>query len=538
MSSTLALASLIATLERSELRELVAGRRIFSPVSVRDPLSLAIELLRQDSISRALQGLDRQSLKVLSGISLHEDRAEPDAPIVSRLRGAGLVGLGSDGEMVPLAEVAAVLQGIGLDFDAAEDAGAVSAETEHPDTSGWYGPALTSVRRSAAALRELARRPVKLSRKGTTTVASQREIAIAIRGNEVEESGRLLDVLSAAGLVAPVPGGSGGQLLAPTTAASAWLTEPYPERWLALATGLAAALDPRVRELVLENDGNLAQASDAAFAHRYPLLPGEIREQAMMLAVAADEFGFSVAGWLSPAALHVLRGETEQAYLSASRDFPAEATGVYLQPDLSLIVPGALRPADEAAVAAITEIEQLGAAAALRLTSSSLTRAVRVGFGTAEIRALLERLSLTGIPQPIDFLLADLERTLVSQAGTAAAAGSSRATSAPTDEAPNIAPDARATVDSDALDDQLEQLIDTVYEAMRASEGAGDLTRKLELAIRQKVPVKVTAAAGSDTREFTLLPVSLNGGRLRATDQLAGVERTLPVSAIVSVEAA
>jgi hypothetical protein len=47
--------------------------------------------------------------------------------------------------------------------------------------------------------------------------------------------------------------------------------------------------------------------------------------------------------------------------------------------------------------------------------------------------------------------------------------------------------------------------------------------------------VRVTAVAGGDEREFTLLPVSLKGGRLRATDQLAGVERTLPVSAITAV---
>ena len=63
----------------------------------------------------------------------------------------------------------------------------------------------------------------------------------------------------------------------------------------------------------------------------------------------------------------------------------------------------------------------------------------------------------------------------------------------------------------------------------------GDLTRRLELAIRDRSPVRVTAVAGKDEREFTLLPVSLKGGRLRATDQQAGVERTLPVSAITAV---
>ena len=74
-----------------------------------------------------------------------------------------------------------------------------------------------------------------------------------------------------------------------------------------------------------------------------------------------------------------------------------------------------------------------------------------------------------------------------------------------------------------------------MFEATQAASGAGDLSRKLELAIRDKSPVQVTAAAGSDERTFTLLPVALTGGRLRATDQVAGVERTLPLSAIVAV---
>ena len=71
--------------------------------------------------------------------------------------------------------------------------------------------------------------------------------------------------------------------------------------------------------------------------------------------------------------------------------------------------------------------------------------------------------------------------------------------------------------------------------AVSDERGEGDLTRRLELAIRDRSPVRVTAVAGKDEREFTLLPVSLKGGRLRATDQQAGVERTLPVSAITAV---
>lgn len=81
-------------------------------------------------------------------------------------------------------------------------------------------------------------------------------------------------------------------------------------------------------------------------------------------------------------------------------------------------------------------------------------------------------------------------------------------------------------------------MTDRVYSASKDSDGDAGMLRQLELAIRDRTPVQVTAVSGSHERIFLLLPVSLRGGRLRATDQQAGVERTLPVSAIVAVESA
>ncbi|MGD9606701.1 MAG: hypothetical protein AB7V10_04370, partial [Leucobacter sp.] len=85
--------------------------------------------------------------------------------------------------------------------------------------------------------------------------------------------------------------------------------------------------------------------------------------------------------------------------------------------------------------------------------------------------------------------------------------------------------------------DELDRLAERVHAAAQQHSTAGDLTRQLELAIRERTPVRVTAV-GPDERTFVLLPVSLAGGRLRATDQAAGVERTLPLRAITAVEAA
>jgi hypothetical protein len=238
----------------------------------------------------------------------------------------------------------------------------------------------------------------------------------------------------------------------------------------------------------------------------------------------------------------LLAGDAAAALASADRDFPATAAGIYLQPDLSLIVPGPLEPDDERALVAIADTEQIGTAVTMRLSPASLTRALRAGIETDEIRSLLERLSLTGVPQPLDYLLGDLERKRA--AGTLGAARPHRFESlVPAEDV-----DADGAVEADETAEQtaaeeapepaseLDLLVERVHTAAQQHSSAGDLTRQLELAIRERSAVRVTAVGGKEERTFTLLPVSLTAGRLRATDQIAGVERTLPVSAITAVE--
>ena len=62
------------------------------------------------------------------------------------------------------------------------------------------------------------------------------------------------------------------------------------------------------------------------------------------------------------------------------------------------------------------------------------------------------------------------------------------------------------------------------------------LGRELDAAVRTKSIVAVVVALpDGSSREFTLEATGLGGGRLRGRDRGADVERTLPVSSIVSV---
>ncbi|CAG7620752.1 hypothetical protein LEUCIP111803_02387 [Leucobacter soli] len=552
MSGTLRLAASIAAMDRDELRGLLAARPVAALRSVDNPLALALELLRPDSITAVLRGLDRTSLAVLRGEAEGDD---------DELRRLGLRGL-EDGRAVLLPEVGETLRKLseapgsadaprqsGVPGPVDADPGAVGPgilrDPASADIAHWYGAALASTVRAAALLRALSHRPVRLSRKGTVTVVALRELAL-VAHDTPEAIGRLAGLLRIAGLAVPIQRPGGQTLLCPSTEADSWLELTQPHRWAVLAEALAERLPAPLARAIELADGDLHLAVDSVLGAEFPLLPHSLRAEATEWAGAAEQLGLAVDGRLTPAALELFAGTPGAAASAAERDFPPPAAGVYLQPDLSLIVPGPLAPADERALLEIVETEQLGVASTMRLSQMSLSRALRAGHEVGAIRELLERLSLTGIPQPLDFLLGDLERRRPGpdpEEALAAAWAGRRAGPADPPGGTSSAEPARggstapaASAGSDEPD-ELAAAVERIHSAARASRGSGELTHRLELAIRDRSPVRVTAV-GPDERTFLLLPISLAGGRLRATDEAAGVERTLPVSAITAVEAA
>lgn len=571
-NGTLALAATIATLDEGELRALLRRRQIASPRSVSDPLSFAIELLRPESIRAALRDLDRETLQSLLRLSEGSVPASTDGErhrALAVLRGAGLLGIDAGAENTPvrmLPEVAVALSefaGRGFEETASEDhARAHAAPRPAADTSTWFGPALASVNRGAAVLRALARRPIRLSRKSALTVAAQRELA-GVAHDGRDQVRRLVEVMRLAGLAATSDAAVAQHHLVPTAAADEWLARPASARWIWVAAAHFGAMSPPLRHAIeVAAARSFAVSADVAAAgapeterpaldlrnvvervlrHEFPLISDERTEDAREWAARAELLGLTVDGWLTEPARGMLRGNLDAAEVIAGRDFPPVAAGVYLQPDLSVIVPGPLDPRDEQALAAIATTEQLGAATALRLSQATLTHALHDGVELDEIRALLKRISLTGIPQPLDYLLGDLARKQRDgRLGEARQEWRRRSPSAPVTESIGAIGLSVGTVP--ALNTELEELAARVLEAEHSSESAGDLTRRLELAIRHRSTVRVTVTSGTgpdrDGAEytFTVLPVSLAGGRLRATDQSAGVERTLPVSAIVAVQ--
>ncbi|GAB2567650.1 helicase-associated domain-containing protein [Leucobacter ruminantium] len=576
MSGTLALAAALAAMDRGTLAAVVERRRPQAISGITDPIGLASELLRADSVERAIAPLERDDLAAL----LQPETAAEE--VRDRLLGLGLLGW-DEGSAAPLPEVAAALTAsldrVGLSPDSLRN-DHVSEPPGTTDTASWYVAALTALGTAAEVLRALRTQPGRLNRTGTVAVATVKSLAEATR-IDVDRTGDAVQALLDARLLVPA---AQLTLLSWSPATADWLELGAPDRWVALGAAAVAAMPPQLRRLLEERD---LEGSLAALRDRYPLLPASTEAAARRFGRIAEHLGLAVDGALGEAGRALLADDLDAARAIAERDMPAPVAGVYIQPDLSVVVPGPLAPSDEAALAALTVPEQTGIASTRRITEASIAAALERGFDAAGARSAFERLSLTGIPQPLDYMLASIaerirgivvrehsgdegrtrldisrpelrETLLVDRAlhhlqlaqgeepsalysrlradHVFAALGDARYTAsfegAADSPLVNPAPEPRTT----ELPDELAQLVDRVHSAVRSEPGAGGFARRLELAIRDRSTVRVTASAQGRTHVFTLLPTSLDAGRLRATDPGAGVERTLPISTITAVE--
>ena len=613
MSGTLALASAIAAFDRSALARLVTDRRPFSPSGVADPIGLATELLRPESIARALAPLDRESLRVLAA---HD--WDHSIRITQRLGALGLVGVDTaHGRAVALPEVDAALRSaltaVGVDCDALalEPSGgaglaspALDADARAHAAGAWFTPALTSVGEAAECLRALQREGLRLNRSGAVGVAAARELADRTATTQASVM-HAIRQLGYAGLTVSVE-----QRLLASARAIRWLELPHQARWLELARAFLATLPGPLRDSLTHfQSADLARMGEQ-LGDRFPLLPSADLAAAQQFVRDAEQLGCTALGELTVIAQALLAGENVSID-AVTQLLPPAATGVYLQPDLTVLAPGPLDPASEEALAELTRPEQIGPASMRRVTEASLAAAFERGTTPATAHETFSRLSLTGLPQPLEYLLTSvadrvgrivvhehmgaegrsrirvaqptlaqtvlvdrqlqhlqLTRSPVEQpdavvvlfsrlraehvvsafnearyhASIASAADEQReyrgferrdpALPAPEKKQPSAATDQPEAPEQDPF----EAMIERVFVAARTEPAAAAFARRLELAIRDKAAVQVTAEARGQRQTFTLTPVALTDGRLRGTDLKAGVERTFPVSMIVAVE--
>lgn len=609
--SALALAARLRALDDDALARLVTQRQV-RDAGIRDFFDLAEALLDRTSVQAALERLDRGILALLgvagelaesTGAPTAEQLAArlevPVADVRERLAvalDAGLIGAES-GRYAPWDAVVEQLRAwpaFGLPASRDLESSTPPAVLEPVSESDVrfidrgagdraFGT-LGAVTETLLALRDA---PARRLTRGGLALPDARRLA-GIAGVSTEEVELLLDIAARAGLAV-----LSGTEWVPTAALAGWLAGSRVERWTELANGWLSRLPEDLRDLLRSRahavwgDGLLDY-----LGWLYPAGGAWIRDRAAAAAREAELLGITGAGAPSTAGTRLLLDGTAAAAEAMADAFPPEVDQVYLQHDLTVIAPGPLRVDLETRLRGMAEVEARGVASSFRITAVSLTRAFVAGETADGVRAFLTSLSLTGIPQPLEYLLADtaarfgtlrvgrleeaagayvrsddtelLRQLAVDQALTPLGlerGGPHRLvtrfdvgllyTSLLDARYPVVAEDAageivamraerRASSGGGVVsDDTAVLLISRVRESAAAAPEEADrawLARQLELAIKGKVTVTVTVRLPDDSlAEYTLEPAALAGGRLRARDRRSDIERTLPLSSIVAV---
>jgi len=606
--SVLALAARLRSLDDDALTRLVASRGIREH-GIRDFFDLAEALLDRTSVQSALERLDRGALALLAtaGELASTSGAPTAAELAARLgvdaaeiarRASGALAAGllaeESGRFAPWDAVTEQLQAwpsFGLptapDLVGALPPAALEAVSESDARFVDRGAGdrafatLSAVTELLYALRDEPAR--RLSRGGVALPDARRLAAVA--GVEVDELELLLDIASRAGLA------DAGSEWTPSAAAQAWLAASRLERWSTLARGWLERLPDELHELLRQRAHAVwGQGLLDYLAWLYPAGGSWIRERTDQAAREAEQLGITGSSTPSTPGTALLIDGPEAATGAMAALFPAEVDKVYVQPDLSIIAPGPLLAPIDERLRGMSEAETRGLASSYRVTAASVSRALTAGESVPALRDFLSGISLTGIPQPLEYLLTDtaarfgtlrvgerddgrayvrsddasqLERLTVDP--NLAPLGLERAQPQRVESRfdvatvywtladaryPVVAEDAagavvalrrerRAGGGATAGDDTASILVQRVR-SVAAGEpdenGVAWLARQLELAIRNKLAVTVVVSLLDGTEaEYLVEPAALAGGRLRARDRRADIERTLPLSSITKV---
>jgi hypothetical protein len=614
-SSALALAASLRALPDDALTALLHARPV-RDVGIRDVFDLAEALLEPASIQAALAHLDRTALGVLAAAILAP--AAPDAaavttrlerpeaelqPVVDRLTGLGLL-IAGDGRVVVPDTVQHVLRGWPAQgLPSLEDlidepapatlepvAGADRASADRVASER----AFTTVTAVGELVGSLQREPARMLQRGGVALPDWRRLLAAAGAHDDAELDTLLAIAEGAELASPTDGAWRA-----TAHADAWSTSPRVERWAALASGWLGRVPTELREQLRARAGT--RWGDGLLDHLawlYPAGGGWLPERTRAVTLAAEALGVVDASVPSTAGTALLLRGADAASAAMGELFPPDVRQVYIQHDLSVIAPGPLAFDVDRRLRAVADVESVGLASSYRITAASVTRALTTGQTAPQLRALLEEISLTGIPQPLDYLLSEtagrfgslrvgpldgepgpdagahgyvraddpalIGQLVIDQALASLGlrrTGDHRAVSrfdaetmywalvdarypAVLEDADGVIRSVRRTppspVPSEAAPDPAARLVARIREAAEhqpVESGAAWNARQLELAIKAKLEVTVVVRMPDGTEvPYVLEPAAVAGGRLRARDRRADIERTLPLSHIVAVE--
>ena len=605
--SALVLAGQLRSLSDAALAELLTAREIRG-TGIRDFFDLADALLDPAAIQHALGRLDRSTLATLAALGELGPVTEADAA-------AHLTILGADAALLPerlatAARLALLTQHLGrwvvpasvaeqlqlwpsLGLPSLHELVSLSAPaalspvsgvdvkfTDHVASENAF-QTTTSIAELIATLdlesaRELAR--------GGIALPDSKRLAAAM-GVDLDRVSGLLDIASRAGLVAL----DSGRWM-PAEASRTWMVDSSGERWALLATAWLERLPVDIRTILRERAHAVwGERLEEYVAWLFPAGDDWMRDRVRVYTRDAELLGITADNVPSTPGAALLASGADAAATAMAALFPPEVAQVYLQHDLSIVSPGPLAPPIDARLRTMADVEGRALASTYRVSTASLSRAMAAGETESSMRGFLGGIALTGIPQPLDYLLTEaasryglvrvgatpegrtyvsstdgtLLRTLVVDHSIGSlglvrsgdrlesrydrdlvfwALSEARYPVAAENAAGEIVTLARrqaSRITAAAATDTTGALIERLRVGSSADPdvtGKAWLARQLDVAIKGKVGLTVTVRMpdGSDV-DYQLEPASVGGGRLRARDRRSDIERTLPLTSIVAV---
>lgn len=567
-----ALATWLAGRDDRELADIFLARGVSPSAPWKDFFDAADALLEKTSVDRAMIHLTRGELIALAATVDGRPLPASATPPSARLALTG-----DDG--APWHPVVSALRDIRAQVpDAFEpvEGGIDPAPASEEETLAAAERVFATVGSLADVLVAATHAPLARITSGGVSAADRRKLLDAGALGESDELDDIVGAAAAAGLLT-----SSGRDWTVSDSGARWLEASTPERWRLVVTGFRDALPSGVRT---PSGGYLPVT---AWTRRYPL-DGEWERRSEGLTRIALQWGLITPDSREPAWARALRRGDDPQTEELTRHLPAEIDRVYLQADLTAIAPGPLAPRLELRLRRLAARESRAQASTYRFTAESLTAGLTEGETADSIREFLTGLSLTGLPQPLGYLIdstaarhglirvrtdAATRRTMVESGDPSlldavsvdqglralglVADGDALTTGVSQETVAWALSDARypvVSVGDDgrpvALRHRVRQSSDrpeapaephaALIRVLRGSHGDDAenawLEREIVQAVRSRavIDVVVRMPDGAE-RTFTLEATGFGGGRLRGRDQSSDVERTLPLSHVVTV---
>lgn len=600
--SALILAGALRALPDDQLSELLKVREVRA-TGIHDFFDLADALLDPESVQLALGRLDRGTLATLDALASLESVTPADLATAdlsaddarAQLHSAALLGLVTevDGRFsIPSAVASRLARWPSLGLPSADELRTTPApaalmpvserDVAHTDQVAAEHGFATSME-IAELLVELQHEPARILTRGGTALPDSKRLA-SVMNVDVDRVAELLDIAARAGLILV-----DSSRWMPAESSRAWLNNSFADRWSQLADGWLSRLPHDIRTL-------LASRAHSEWGDRlreyidwlFPAGGEWMHDRVKVYTRDAELLGITAGHLPSSPGVALLSGADDAAALMGAL-FPREVDKVYLQHDLSIVSPGPLSPALDTRLRSMADVEGRALASSYRLTPASLAGALATGETLESITAFLTELSLTGIPQPVAYLVSETAaRHGLVRVGPLADGGTYVSTTDAAILRTLLVDHGLGALRLVRFDDRLETRADveqtfwmlqqarypvtaenssgelvvlprrqasrtpaagpkdttaTLIEKLRLGSavdpdltGTAWIARQLDVAIRAKASLTITVLRpDGDSVDYLLSPTSVASGRLRALDRKADIERTLPLSSITAI---